>query len=270
MPARKGECPHGYMLSGAMLCPQCPEPNFGINDSTVQHDSGDETHVLPHREADTFGGLRPMQEQPRRDTSALVERTTMLMRSDGAPRAIEGDNGPGGVTARGDARRALKLRAGEYSDPGTPAPPFKENNPKDGLGSAKASLSFCSMPVLLAMAVGMAEGGYKYGAHNYRVAGPRASVYTDGAIRHISDFTEGVDIDAESGVELHHIIKAMCSLHVIADAIIQGTWVDDRPPPSPPGWLAKLNAMMVQLQAKNPAPVARYLANDKRGPGRIL
>jgi hypothetical protein len=150
------------------------------------------------------------------------------------------------------------------------APEVKANNPKDGFGILKASLSWVSMPVVMEMAVGMAEGGYKYGGHNYRVCAPRASVYVDGAIRHIVDWWEGEDNDSDAQIEINNISKAITSLCVLRDAMIQGNYIDDRPPPSPKGWLKALGEKMKTLAAKNPEPVARYLAGGKRGPGRIL
>ncbi|WP_212497008.1 dATP/dGTP diphosphohydrolase domain-containing protein [Bradyrhizobium liaoningense] len=146
----------------------------------------------------------------------------------------------------------------------------KPTNPKDTFGVLKASLSFVSLPVLMETAVAMAEGGFKYGAHNYRVRGVRASVYVDATFRHVSDFWEGMDIDEESGAQLSHVTKAIASLTVLRDSMIRGNWIDDRPPPSPKGWLKKISAEMVHLAEKFPQPVARYLANGKRGPGRIL
>jgi len=80
----------------------------------------------------------------------------------------------------------------------------------------------------------------------------------------------GEDTDPDSGAELHHITKAIASLSVLRAAMINGTWIDDRPPPAPAGFLQSLNDKMVMLAAKFPDPVARYLANGKRGPGRAI
>jgi hypothetical protein len=86
----------------------------------------------------------------------------------------------------------------------------------------------------------MLEGARKYGRHNYRVAGVRASVYTDAAKGHIDQWTEGENIDEESG--LSHITKAIASLVVLRDAMIQGKMVDDRPPRT------DLNKLRAELQ----------------------
>jgi len=69
---------------------------------------------------------------------------------------------------------------------------------------------------------------------------------------------------------LHHITKAIASLSVLRAAMINGTWIDDRPAPAPAGFLQSLNDKMVMLAAKFPDPVARYLANGKRGPSRAI
>lgn len=157
---------------------------------------------------------------------------------------------------------------GREIDPG-----FKENNPKDAFGVAKAgATSYLYGPVLLEMAVGMAAGAMKYGAHNYLTVAPRASVYTDAAVRHILAFVGGEDLDPEAGegVEVSHVTAAINSLHVLRAAMINGSFVDDRPPAAPAGWISKLNKSMVALGKLYPDPVARYLAGGKRGAGRQL
>lgn len=147
----------------------------------------------------------------------------------------------------------------------------KANNPKDAFGTSKACLSWLPMEVLFEVAVAMAEGGYKYGGHNYLVAAPRASVYLDAADRHMFQWSRlHEEADAESGAGLHHISKAIASLVVLRAAMISDNFEDDRAPRIPADFLADLNAKMKMLAAANPAPVARYLDGGKRGPGRIL
>ena len=81
----------------------------------------------------------------------------------------------------------------------------KATNPKDAVGIKKVPLSTVSSKVIMEMGLGMLEGARKYGRHNYRVAGVRASVYYDACMRHLMAWWEGEDIDPDSG--LHHIIK---------------------------------------------------------------
>ncbi len=105
----------------------------------------------------------------------------------------------------------------------------KDTNPKDAVG-VKKWRQYCTVPttIIWELGVAMLEGARKYGRHNYRVAGVRASVYVDAAKGHIDQWWEGEDIDAESGIS--HITKAIASLAVMRDAMIQVKFMDDRPP----------------------------------------
>jgi hypothetical protein len=104
-----------------------------------------------------------------------------------------------------------------------------KDNPKDAVG-VKRWRQFIHVPmsVLCELGVAMLEGGRKYGRGNWRVAGVRASVYVDAAMGHIIQWWEGEDVDADSG--LSHITKAIASLTVLRDAMIQDMLTDDRPP----------------------------------------
>lgn len=133
----------------------------------------------------------------------------------------------------------------------------KPTNPKDALGIRKAPFSTVPCGVIAEVGIGMLEGALKYGRHNYRVMGVRGSVYFDAAMRHLTAWWEGEDIDPDS--ELSHITKAICSLVVLRDAMIRANWADDRPPPSLPGWLDGLNGKVVKLLAKYPEQVAPYV-----------
>lgn len=137
---------------------------------------------------------------------------------------------------------------------------IKDTNPKDAIGVAKVPLSTVSAPVLGELGLAMMEGALKYGRHNYRVSGVRASVYYDAALRHLLDFYEGQDIDPASG--LPHIVKVMACMAVLRDSQIQGNWVDDRPPKSPEGWMEELNNKAKALLEKYPNPVPAYLETD--------
>ena len=106
----------------------------------------------------------------------------------------------------------------------------KQTNPKDIVGTRKAPMSTIPGNVMAEIGVAMLEGACKYGRHNYRIAGVRASVYYDGVNRHLTAWWEGEDYDPDSG--LSHITKAITSLVVLRDAMIQSMWTDDRPPRS--------------------------------------
>ncbi len=127
----------------------------------------------------------------------------------------------------------------------------KDTNPKDAVG-VKKWRQYCTVPatVLWEVGVGMLEGARKYGRHNYRVAGVRASVYVDAAKGHIDQWWEGEDIDKDSG--LSHVTKAICSLVVLRDAMIQDMLTDDRPPK------ARLDAVRADLQKAVDEIFARF------------
>lgn len=135
-----------------------------------------------------------------------------------------------------------------------PAPPMpdslkgadnasKPSNPKDAVGINKAPASVVSQLVMMQVNLAMMEGALKYGRHNYRDAGVRASVYYDATRRHLDAWWEGQDTDPDS--KLSHIIKAIASLTVLADGITTGLWEDDRPPAMP-----DLDTFLLDLNTK--------------------
>lgn len=129
----------------------------------------------------------------------------------------------------------------------------KPSNPKDAFGVRKVPVSTVPAPVIGEVGLAMLEGALKYGRHNYRVIGVRASVYYDAVMsRHLPAWWEGQDIDPDSG--LSHITKAIASLIVLRDAMMRGNWVDDRPPRTDDRWIDELNAKAAELIAKYPDP----------------
>ena len=154
-----------------------------------------------------------------------------------------------------------------YADSRFPQPchgqKVKDSNPKDAVGVRKAPMS--TVPSAVAMEIGLAmlEGGRKYGRHNYRAIGVRASVYYDAAMRHLMAWWEGEDIDPDSG--LSHITKALSTLVVLRDAMINDKVFDDRPPPLPAGWLQALNVKAGEIIDRIPDAKAPYIAADTAG-----
>lgn len=145
----------------------------------------------------------------------------------------------------------------------SPVTQVKETNPKDSVGIKKAPLSVVPTQVLHEIGLGMLEGALKYGRHNYRVAGVRASVYYDATMRHLNQWWEGEDIDRAS--QLSHITKALSSLSVLRDSMLQENWTDDRPPPAKnKDWLEDYNAIAARLIENYPEPKPAF-TKDSNG-----
>ena len=142
----------------------------------------------------------------------------------------------------------------------------KETNPKDAVGVKKAPISTVSGAVLAELGLAMMEGALKYGRHNYRIAGVRASVYRDSIWRHLLAWWDfGQDTDPDSG--LSHITKAIAGLMVLRDGMILDNWVDDRPPPMPIKLLKEYDRMAAALIDKYPNPKPAFTHYDVKTKG---
>jgi len=125
----------------------------------------------------------------------------------------------------------------------------KDTNPKDAVGVKKVPISTVPCGPLLEVGLAMLEGARKYGRHNYRASGVRASVYFDAIIgRHLMPWWEGQDIDPDSG--LSHVTKAIAGLFVLRDSMLSGNWTDDRP--------IRNKIDLVALNAKAAEIIERY------------
>ena len=140
----------------------------------------------------------------------------------------------------------------------------KDTNPKDALGIKKAPLHSVPCGPLYEVGLAMMEGGRKYGTHNYRAVGVRASVYYDAIMRHVMNWWEGQDIDPDSG--LHPLIKAAASIVVMRDGMLMDNYVDDRPIRYPSGKLnmPELNKKAGNIIEKYPDCVAPFLEKDEK------
>lgn len=130
-------------------------------------------------------------------------------------------------------------------------PTCKDTNPKDAVGIKKVPISTVPHGVLMELGLAMLEGSRKYGRHNYREVGTRASVYRDAVWRHLTAWWDfGQDDDPDSG--LNHIVKAIASLVVLYDSVQMGNWVDDRPPPLPLKLLEEFNKKAADIVERHP------------------
>lgn len=132
------------------------------------------------------------------------------------------------------------------------------DNPKQAAGRAKPPMSAVPMTVLWELALALAEGGRKYGKHNFRVVGEIcASDYFDALFRHMTAWWEGEDVDPDSG--LSHLVKAMATLVVLRDSQICGTFADDRPPRPPADWFDKIREQFAAIVERHPVPRQSFI-----------
>lgn len=124
----------------------------------------------------------------------------------------------------------------------------KDGNPKSAVGVRKSCLSTVPAPVMQEVGVAMLEGAVKYGRHNWRESGARASVYYDAAMRHLMAWWEGQDEDPDSS--LSHLVKAIAGLTVLRDAQLMENWVDDRPRPVQYDWIDQINRTAAGIIAR--------------------
>lgn len=92
--------------------------------------------------------------------------------------------------------------------------------------SGKPPLGLIPRSALVWEAAVMGFGASKYGRDNWR-KGMEWSRLVDAALRHITAFNAGEDIDPESG--LHHLGHARCCLAFLAEYVDKQLGTDDRP-----------------------------------------
>jgi len=102
-------------------------------------------------------------------------------------------------------------------------------NPKDIVGVRKPALCLVPQSANILEAVVLGLGARKYGsAFNWREKHVKASIYLSAAMRHLAQWFDGQDDDAESGVS--HLAHARACLGILLDALATGHLIDDRPP----------------------------------------
>lgn len=107
----------------------------------------------------------------------------------------------------------------------------------------------------------MFEGSLKYGRHNYRATPVRSSVYFDAMLRHAFAWWEGEDNDPDNP-RVSHITKAIATLTVLRDAMLQGKLIDDRPPPAKPFMEEANRAAAILVQDYGGRDVKHYTKDD--------
>lgn len=128
----------------------------------------------------------------------------------------------------------------EIVEAGEQAITVDKANPKDQYGAMKVDLGYLPMAGMVYGALGMMNGGVKYGPYNWREKDVRASIYVSAAIRHLKAWAAGEDCSGDSepldmddptagdsGVP--HLGHAIACCMILADAIENGCLIDDRP-----------------------------------------
>ena len=138
----------------------------------------------------------------------------------------------------------------------------KDTNPKDAAASGKLEFSLIPSTALVALALGFTEGDWKYGGHNYRIAGVLASVYYDALKRHMESWWGGEDIDPDSG--LPHLYKAMCCVAVLIDAKACNKLTDNRPPIAPVAQMIRDAVTDIARLRQGERKARRYTIEDSK------
>jgi hypothetical protein len=112
-------------------------------------------------------------------------------------------------------------------------------DPKKSAGDLKDPMHLLPTGPLRSLARVLKLGADKYGVYNWRESdGVKASTYTAAMLRHITQFMDGEDIDAESGES--HLAHIMATCSILLDAERVGKLIDDRPkvdrPKAVPEW----------------------------------
>lgn len=100
-------------------------------------------------------------------------------------------------------------------------------NPKDRVGAKKPPLHLIPASAEIMESAVMALGAKKYEPFNWRSEPVRASIYIAAARRHLAQWFDGEDHDAESGIS--HLAHARACLGILLDALAVDTCIDDRP-----------------------------------------
>ena len=100
-------------------------------------------------------------------------------------------------------------------------------NPKQAFGDLKDQLALNPHSAAIEQSKAHRLGHNKYGFMNWRENPVEAMTYAHAMIRHIYEWIEGRDTDAESGA--HPFGHVMSSAAIVIDAAEQGTLIDNRP-----------------------------------------
>jgi hypothetical protein len=100
-------------------------------------------------------------------------------------------------------------------------------NPKDIAARGKVRASRLPSGGVIHTALAIQNGADKYGEYNWRETPIEAMTYVDAIVRHLMKWTDGEDIESDSGI--HHFGHAAATLMILMDAMECGTLKDNRP-----------------------------------------
>lgn len=112
-----------------------------------------------------------------------------------------------------------------------------DENPKERIGASKPPLHLIPPSAEILESIAMGLGAKKYQPYNWRTSQIRATIYIAAARRHLAQWLDGENVDAESGVT--HLAHARACLGILIDAEVNGCLIDDRPQPGAASRLIK-------------------------------
>ncbi len=146
--------------------------------------------------------------------------------------------------------------------------PSEVDNPKHVVGVSKAPFSLIPPVALVALALAMEDGAYKYGEFNFRVSKVTARIYIEAAQRHLLAYLDGEEVAADSGVK--HLGHVMACAAILLDAASVGTLVDDRPIPGQVGEALEAARQMLAVKRAERAERAEPAQQQDRQPADSL
>ncbi len=117
-----------------------------------------------------------------------------------------------------------KIDMGDYSSTATAQ--YAPDDPKGAAGAKKAPMWLLPSSATRQTAWAHKLGAEKYGIFNWRQTGVCASTYISAIMRHLDQWRDGEDMDAESGYS--HIAHIAASCNILLDAQHCGKLRDDR------------------------------------------
>lgn len=100
------------------------------------------------------------------------------------------------------------------------------NDPKGEIGKTKCPLHLLPPTALSQTAWVHKLGADKYGAFNWRETNVCATTYISAMMRHLLEFSEGTNLDYESGWS--HLAHISANCNILMDAMASETLIDDR------------------------------------------